>query len=348
MKFMNINMKRFIFISAFMGAVLVPGSAITAHAQESTEPIAGIETVLKEASRTKVMRGMNLYMVENEEGEYFNMAFSNADDVVYIKNAPHESADWLGKLYPGNMAEVQGTLDGWVKIKSGSVEGYVKEEELLTGKAAKEHDSQITMKATVTGDSLDVYETMESGSSVIDQIEYGEEYILTGEESDNWYQADVEGTSGWVNGEYINIEKNYEYAESWQEEEERIAQEAQKAEEEAAQEKGKEIIDFATGFIGNPYVWGGTSLTDGADCSGYVQAVYAEFGISLPRTTWDMEAAGVPVNVEEALPGDIFLYEGHVGLYMGDGTIVNALNSSSGITITDAFYQPVKTVRRVI
>ena len=79
---------------------------------------------------------------------------------------------------------------------------------------------------------------------------------------------------------------------------------------------GQEVIDYACQFIGNPYVWGGTSLTDGADCSGFVQSVYAHFGISLPRTSYEQRSAGYEVSYEDAQPGDLILYEGHVGLYL--------------------------------
>ncbi|MDE7067319.1 MAG: C40 family peptidase, partial [Schaedlerella arabinosiphila] len=97
-----------------------------------------------------------------------------------------------------------------------------------------------------------------------------------------------------------------------------------------------------------PYVWGGTSLTNGADCSGFVQSVYANFGIALPRTTYEMVNAGYEVSYDQALPGDLILYDGHVGLYMGDGTIVNAMNEAQGIGICTATYAPIITVRRVL
>ena len=106
---------------------------------------------------------------------------------------------------------------------------------------------------------------------------------------------------------------------------------AAKAEEEASAKAGtgQAIVDYACQFIGNPYVWGGTSLTNGADCSGFVQSVFAHFGISLPRTTWDMENVGTPVSYDQAIAGDIILYDGHVGIYMGDGQIVNAIKNQN-------------------
>ena len=122
-------------------------------------------------------------------------------------------------------------------------------------------------------------------------------------------------------------------------------QEEQKAQ---AAGNGQAIVDYACQFIGNPYVWGGTSLTNGADCSGFVQSVFAHFGIALPRTTWDMENAGTAVSYDQAVAGDIILYNGHVGIYMGNGQIVNAINSAKGIGILPATYTNIVTVRRLI
>lgn len=111
---------------------------------------------------------------------------------------------------------------------------------------------------------------------------------------------------------------------------------------------GQAVAEYACEFIGNPYVWGGTSLTDGADCSGFVQSVYGHFGIELPRTSSTQQTAGWEVSYENALPGDIICYEGHVGIYIGNGKIVNARNPEEGIGITSAEYNDILAVRRVI
>ena len=192
-----------------------------------------------------------------------------------------------------------------------------------------------------------------------------------------WTQIQSGSVTGYVYSEYITIGNNAEqkaqeiiaetqkspeeaftYAESREEEEARIAKE-QEEEAQAAAEgteaavtvgsgNGQAVVDYACQFIGNPYVWGGTSLTNGADCSGFVQSVYANFGISLPRTTWDQENVGIGVSYEEALPGDLILYDGHGGIYMGNGQIVNAMNESDGIGICPATYTNIITVRRVL
>lgn len=188
-----------------------------------------------------------------------------------------------------------------------------------------------------------------------------------------WTKVQSGSVTGYVYSEYIIIGNNAEqkaheiieksdkepeeafnYAESREEEEARLAKEAKEAaakqeeEAKALAGSGQAVVDYACQFIGNPYVWGGTSLTNGADCSGFVQSVYAHFGISLPRTTWDQENVGIGVSYGEALPGDLILYDGHVGIYMGNGQIVNAMNESDGIGICPATYTAIVTVRRVL
>ncbi|MCD7724611.1 MAG: NlpC/P60 family protein [Clostridiales bacterium] len=112
--------------------------------------------------------------------------------------------------------------------------------------------------------------------------------------------------------------------------------------------KGQQIADYACKFIGNPYVAGGTSLTDGADCSGFVMAVYQAFGYSLPRSSYAQSSVGKGVSYSEAQPGDIIYYGGHVGIYIGNGQIVHASTERTGIKITSATYRSIITVRRVV
>ena len=110
---------------------------------------------------------------------------------------------------------------------------------------------------------------------------------------------------------------------------------------------GQAIVNYACQFIGNPYVWGGTSLTNGTDCSGFTQGVYAHFGYSIPRTSGSQRSAGYAVSYSEAQPGDLICYEGHVAIYMGGGTIVHAANESVGITTGSATYRTILSVRRI-
>ena len=373
----NTHVKSKLIISAFAGLIIIPGSAVTVRAEEEMEdtqsaaPAAGIESVLEECFETEVKENINLYMVPTDEGEYLNIAFSDTGDFTYIRSAPDENSDWVGKLYSNSTAEVLEYLDGWIKIRSGTAEGYVPADTLITGEdargCAQEYENST---ATVTAYSLNVRDGQGTDAQILTQIGQGEEYMITGDAVDGWYPVKVGEIDGWVSGDYIETETSYSYGETREEEEQRIAeekaQEEQQAQEAAAREaaaqqeaetqnvsaqtgsSGQAVIDYACQFIGNPYVWGGTSLTEGADCSGFVQSVYAHFGINLPRTSYDMRSAGYEVSYDEAQPGDLILYDGHVGLYMGDGNIVNAMNEEQGIGICSATYTNIVTVRRVL
>lgn len=112
---------------------------------------------------------------------------------------------------------------------------------------------------------------------------------------------------------------------------------------------GSSVVDYATQFVGNPYVWGGTSLTNGADCSGFVQSVYKNFGVDLPRTSYEQQNAGTEVSYSDAQPGDLICYGSHVAIYMGNGQIVHASNSVDGIKVSNnAAYRTITSVRRLV
>ena len=112
---------------------------------------------------------------------------------------------------------------------------------------------------------------------------------------------------------------------------------------------GSEIASYATQFVGNPYVWGGTSLTNGADCSGFVQSVFGDYGIDLSRTTYTQANQGVAVSYSDMQPGDVINYGFHTAIYLGDNQIVHAADENSGIIISnDPAYQPIVTIRRFV
>lgn len=172
------------------------------------------------------------------------------------------------------------------------------------------------------------------------------EYILTGESAEEKAKAIVAEKKPEVDVETLDEAKAEElaaecfsYAES--------KEEAKAAEAETVG-NGQAVVDYAMQFVGNPYVWGGTSLTNGADCSGFVQSVYANFGVSMPRTSSAMRSAGTEVSYSEAVPGDVICYEGHVGIYIGNGQIVNAIDEAHGIGVSSATYTNIITVRRLL
>ena len=228
-----------------------------------------------------------------------------------------ETSEAVGKVYASSIINIVEKKADWTKIHSGNVEGFVKTEQLLIGKEAEAKAKELlsAMYPDVDITTLDE-EAVEKCFSVGETAEE-ETARLAAEEA-----ARVVA------------------------EQERIA--AEKAAREAANAgKRQAVVNYANQFIGNPYVWGGTSLTNGTDCSGFVKGVYAHFGISLPRTSYSMRSVGYAVSFADIQPGDIVCYSGHVGIYAGNGKIVNAIDESHGIGMSNVKYSNIITIRRI-
>ncbi len=322
------NLKKGLFLVTFSGAaMLLPMTAKAADTHDDGLPSVGIEGVLDDCYSSGKKIEIEEYLVPTEKGEYLDMAFADVETFLYIRSEPTTESEWVGKLYPDDAARIMGPVGEWTKVQSGSVTGYVYSEYITVGRKAEEKAQMIVKKKQE--------KTQKKKKSKKENPE--KEEVLE------------------------ELEQIFEFAESKEEEEERLKKEAEearkkeeeerkKAEEEAKEKggSGQAVVDYACQFIGNPYVWGGTSLTNGADCSGFVQSVYKHFGVSLPRTSGQMRGAGKGVSYSEAAPGDVICYDGHVGIYMGDGQIVNAINSSKGIGVLSATYTNIITVRRIL
>ena len=273
---------------------------------------AGSTQILEDCYTSDKTISVKDHLVPEQKGEYSDMAFANLQSFLYIRSEPTTESEWVGKLYPDYAAKIIGPVGEWTKVQSGNVTGYVYSEYITVGNEAQKKAEELVQKKDT-----------ENAKEAFTYAESKEE-------------------------EAARLQKE---AEQKAEEEKKAAEEAAKQQEEQqtqAAQTGQAIVDYACQFIGNPYVWGGTSLTNGADCSGFVQSVFAHFGISLPRTTWDMENVGTAVSYDQAVAGDIILYDGHVGIYMGNGQIVNAINSAKGIGILPATYTNIVTVRRLV
>ncbi len=313
---MHSNLKKGLFLVTFLGMTVSPGISVMAADGDTAEaakmPGVGIEAVLKDFySQNREIKAED-YLVPENKGEYLDMAFANVQSFLYIRSEPTTESEWVGKLYPDYAAKIIGPVGEWTKVQSGNVTGYVYSEYITVGNEAQKKAEELVQKKDT-----------ENAKEAFTYAESKEE-------------------------EAARLQKE---AEQKAEEEKKAAEEAAKQQEEQqtqAAQTGQAIVDYACQFIGNPYVWGGTSLTNGADCSGFVQSVFAHFGISLPRTTWDMENVGTAVSYDQAVAGDIILYDGHVGIYMGNGQIVNAINSAKGIGILPATYTNIVTVRRLV
>ena len=318
--------------------------------------------------------------------EYVDIAIAQVDNYVNVRAEANTDSEVLGKLYNNSAATVlETTDDGWYKINSGSVTGYVKAEYVVTG------DEELarrvsTRYATVTTTTLYVRTEPSTESSILTMLGEGDDFVVVDDsmKDTGWVIVTTEEGDGYVSTEYVNLWTDFVKAESKEEEEARLAKEeaerqAAAAAAEAAKKKasrssksssgsststsssaessssysapsgsdGQAVANYACQFIGNPYVYGGSSLTNGTDCSGFVMSVYAAFGIGLPHSSSGQRGCGYEVSLSEAQPGDIVCYSGHVGIYVGNNTIVHASTPSSGIKYSTATYRSVLSVRRI-
>ena len=313
---------------------------------------------------------------EDAEEELFrNLVIAQVRSCVNVRSLPSESGEILGKLYNNSVGTFIKEEDGWYLIKSGSVTGYVKAEYCVTGEDAVDIARSVgTRIATVTTQTLFVRTEPTTESSILGMVPEADELLVL-EETEGWVKVDVEEGTGWVSTDYVTLRSEFVQAESKEEEAARLAKEAeerQKAQAAAAakvskktetssssantqsysvgegSEMGVAVAEYGLQFVGNPYVWGGTSLTNGADCSGFVMSVYANFGVSLPHSSASDRSQGYAVDgLANAQPGDLICYSGHVAIYIGNGQIVHASNKKTGIIVSQADYRKILAIRRI-
>ena len=207
-------------------------------------------------------------------------------------------------------------------------------------------------------------EAAEAEQEEADDVQYDEDgNIINNNEENNAENADdnndednteTAGAAGTAESENADTSSDYEYDEYGNVIDNNTSADSNSSSDTSTNTStgsgsGSSVVDYATQFVGNPYVWGGTSLTNGADCSGFVQSVYSNFGVSLPRTSYEQQNAGREVSYSDAQPGDLICYGGHVAIYMGNGKIVHASNSRDGIKVSDnAAYRTILSVRRLV
>lgn len=318
-----------------------------------------------------------------EEDLFRNLVIAQVRAYVNVRSCPSEEGEVVGKLYNNSVGTFISEENGWYQIQSGSVTGYVKGEYCVTGEDAVEIAKSVgTRIATVNTQTLFVRKEPTTESSVLGMVPMADELLVL-EETEGWVKVDVEEGTGWVSADYVELHSEFVQAESKEEEEARLAKEAEerrkaqaaaaaKAEKQQKQETntntdtpgdapagntytvgegsemGVAVAQYALQFEGNPYVYGGTSLTNGADCSGFVMSVYANFGVSLPHSSAADRTQGYKVDgLENAQPGDLICYSGHVALYIGNGQIVHASNKRTGIIVSQANYRKILAIRRI-
>ena len=307
-----------------------------------------------------------------EEEEFKSLVIAQVNDYVNVRDIASEDGEIVGKLYDESVGHFIEEENGWYKITSGNCTGYVKAEYCVTGEDAVELAKEVGVRiATVTTTTLKVRQEPGMEASVLGLVPIEDELVVT-EELDGWVKVDIEEGFGYVSTDYVSLSTEFVEAESKEEEEARL--EKERKEREAAREAaakaqigrsssssattpvqtvsgsgtGTDVANYALQFVGNPYVYGGTSLTNGADCSGFVMSVYANYGVSLPHSSAADRNVGYDVGgLENAIPGDIVCYSGHVAIYIGNGQIVHASTSKTGIIVSNATYRQPLCVRRI-
>ena len=267
---------------------------------------------------------------------YKKLGLANVDNYLNIRKEADESSELIGKMPAGAGCEVYDKEDGWYHIKSGKVEGYVSADYLLTGDAAKEKAAKyIKEVATVTTTTLFVREEPNTDCAIITMVPVEEELtVLETVDNGAWYKIEIDSDEGYVSGEYVEISQKLPKAMTISEV--KYGQ--------GVSDVRVDLVQYALQFVGNPYVWGGTSLTNGVDCSGFTMKVYAKYGVYLPHSSRAQPNYGRRISAAEAQPGDLFFYGSggginHVAIYIGGGRVVHASNRRDGIKISNAYYR---------
>ena len=326
-------------------AILGLGSSMEVMAAGTTR------NVLQSAGANKLIckiRTVEEYIAVAEEAKgahwgYTNLGIANVESGnLNIRETASADGKLAGKLPKNAACEILETADGWAKISSGEVTGYVSEDYLLSGPGAVLKARELVKTvARVTADGVNVRVGASLDSSVLTQVPKDEEldYVET---LDDWIKVSIDNTEAYVFGEYVVVEEKLDTAITMSELIYGMG----------VSDVRVDLVEYAKQFVGNPYVWGGTSLTKGADCSGFVLSVYKKYGIDLPHYSVAQSKMGTKISTSELKPGDLIFYAdgsgtvNHVGIYIGGSQVIHASNPKSGIKISKYNYRtPVRCVR---
>lgn len=245
-----------------------------------------------------------------------------AADFLNVRKSASGSAKVIGKYYWKDAVTCTGTKDSWTKVSYDGETGYVATEYLREDKPVVNYSSESYVR--YVKDKANIRKTPCKGSAKLGSYTRGTKITCYGT-SGSWTVVKKDGEEGFVSTKYLSksvVKKT---------------------------SKGQQVANYALKFVGNPYKYGGTSLTKGADCSGFTQSVFKHFGYKIPRTSGDQRSAGRKVSWSNKQPGDLICYYGHVAIYVGNNTVVHASSKKTGIkTTSPANYRKVACVRRIV
>ncbi|MDF2951935.1 MAG: N-acetylmuramoyl-L-alanine amidase, C-terminus [Anaerocolumna sp.] len=340
---MNHVNKKFLKISTLCiaGTVLFALNSMNASADTlvGERPVAGMSKTLEEYYATTAAATTEITLAE--EYDYTNLGIANVENHLNIRQEPGEDKKIIGKLPKDAGCTILEIKDGWAKIKSGKVTGYVMSSFLITGdnavKLAKEVGSLVARVNTTT---LNVRSDASLLAEVVTNVPVDEELDVL-EVYPEWIKISIDSDEGFIARQYADLSYELKKAVSVEELESSSGVSSTRA----------SLVAFAKKYLGNPYVWGGNNLNTGVDCSGFTRAVYSNFGYSLPRVSRDQAYSGTSISSSNAKPGDLVFYGSgsyinHVAIYIGNGQVIHASNPRSGIKISNMYYRdPIKVVR---
>jgi uncharacterized protein YgiM (DUF1202 family) len=276
---------------------------------------------------------------------YTNLGIAHVDNHLNIREEPNENGKLVGKLSKDAACEILDIDDnGWAHIKSGKVEGYCSTDYLYMGDEAIARGKEVaSMIAVVNTQTLKVREEPNTDCAVITLIPQDEELEVVDIMENGWIKFLLDDEEAYVSGEYVDVEERLEKAVTLTE----------LLYGQGVSDVRVSLVQYAKQFVGNPYVWGGTSLTNGADCSGFTLSIYKKYGVSLPHHAASQAQLGTKVDISQLQPGDLVFYAkngsiNHVAIYIGNGQVVHASNPKTGIKISSLNYRTPYCARRYL
>lgn len=258
-----------------------------------------------------------------------------------IRQEASTDSEVIGILTNHNACELLEDAGEWYKVTSGKVTGYVNKQYLVTGDEAEAiAEQEIKTVATVNTETLNVRAEKSTEAAVLSQVGNSEAFTVNSV-ADGWVEISVDDSVGYISQDYVTLAQALPTAKTIE----------QVKYGDGVSDVRASVVSYALQFVGNRYVWGGTSLEKGVDCSGFTMRILGKYGISLPHSSRAQPSYGTKISASEAKPGDLFFYGSgrsisHVAIYIGNGQIVHASNKRDGIKVSNAYYRnPICVVR---